>query len=230
MDQPLGREIKLIMNKAFIFDMDGVLIDTEREWETNDDGGSAKVLGKDIHSKLGDLIGVAINETYKRAVALGYSVDYEEYRRRYDKEAAGIFSRAQITEGVEDLIKELLARNFKLGLVSSSPKNWINFLLSRLSFSNKLEQIVSLNDRDDLKPKPSPDGYLEALKSLKADAKKSFILEDSNLGIQAAKASGAYVIAFRGNLVQGYVQKGADAYVEKMADIIKLIETIQERT
>ena len=81
-----------------------------------------------------------------------------------------------------------------------------------------------LNERTDLKPKPEPDGYLEALKNLEADPKLSIILEDSNSGIQAAKASGAYVIGFKGNLVDGYVQKGADVYADTMQDVIKLVE------
>lgn len=118
-------------------------------------------------------------------------------------------------------LKEL---NFRLGLVSSSPRKWIDYLLPRLSFSDKLEQIISLNERPDLKPKPEPDGYLEALDNLEADPQLSLILEDSNSGIQSAKASGAYVIAFRGNLVDGYSQKGADTYADTMDDVIKLVE------
>ena len=212
------------MNKAFIFDMDGVLIDTEREWSAGNGGGVINVFGKEIVQKLGDTIGATVNSEYQRAVSIGYSVDYEEYLRRYNKEAAGIFSRAEITEGVEELAKELIARNFKLGLVSSSPRKWIDYLLSKLSFSDKFGHIISLNERTDLKPKPEPDGYLEALKNLEADPKLSIILEDSNSGIQAAKASGAYVIGFKGNLVDGYVQKGADVYADTMQDVIKLVE------
>ena len=203
--------------------MDGVLIDTEREWSVGEGGDIVNVFGKEIAKKLGDTVGATIRSEYERAVKFGYTVNYEEYKKRYNKEAEAIFIQAKITEGIEGLVKELLARNFKLGLVSSSPRKWINFLLPRLSFSDKLEQIISLNDRTDLKPKPEPDGYLEALKSLQADPGKSFILEDSNLGIQAAKASGAYVIGFRGNLVKGYVQKGADIYADFMADVTKLI-------
>lgn len=201
--------------------MDGVLIDTEREWSAL--RGGDNVFGREIAEKLGDTIGATIRNEYEQAVKLGYTVDYKEYKRRYDKEAETVFVRAKITEGTEELVKELIARNFKIGLVSSSPRKWIDFLLPRLSFSDKIEQIISLNDCINLKPKPEPDGYLEALRNLQADPRKSFILEDSNPGIQAAKASGAYVIGFRGNLVEGYIQKGADAYADSMADVIKLV-------
>lgn len=213
------------MNKAFLFDMDGVLIDTEREWTAGNGRDLINVFGTEIARKLGDTIGATVNSEYQRAVNMGFSVGYEEYLRRYDKEAARVFSRAEITEGVEQLAKNLITLNFKLGLVSSSPRKWIDYLLPRLSFSDKLEQIISINDRTDLKPKPEPDGYLEALKNLEADPKLSIILEDSNSGVQAAKASGAYVIGFKGNLVDEYVQRGADAYADTMEDVIKLVET-----
>ncbi|HEX9722162.1 MAG TPA: HAD family phosphatase [Candidatus Paceibacterota bacterium] len=211
------------MQKAFIFDMDGVLIDTEREWSAGNGGDIVSVFGKEIAEKLGDTVGLTVNREYERAVKLGYSIDYKEYRRRYDKEAAGIFARAKVTEGVEELAKELIAQNFKLAIVSSSPRKWIDSLLSRLSFADKFAQIISLNERTDLNPKSEPDGYLEAFKNLEVDPKLSFILEDSNSGIQAAKASGAYVIAFRGNLIEGYVQKGADTYVDTMAEVIEIV-------
>ena len=212
------------MNKAFLFDMDGVLIDTEREWTANEGHDLINVFGEEITEKLGETIGMTVSAEYERAVSLGFSMDYEEYLKRYDKESARIYSRSKVTEGVEQLAERLIALHFKLGLVSSSRRVWINYLLPRLSFSDKLEQIISLDDREDLKLKPAPDGYLEALKNLDADPKQSIILEDSNTGIQAAKASGAYVIGFKGNLVDGYIQKEADVYADTMDDVIRLVE------
>lgn len=213
------------MNKAFLFDMDGVLIDTEREWTAGAQIDLINVFGEEMAQKLNDSggIGTTVSREYQRAVALGFSMNYVEYKRRYDKEAANVFSRSKITEGIEQLVGNLLELNFKLGIVSASPRKWIDYLLQRLSFKDKFEQIISLSDNTDLKSKPEPDGYLEALKNLEADPKLSIILEDSNSGIQSAKASGAYVIGFKGNIVDGYVQKGADAYADTMYDVIKLV-------
>ena len=182
------------------------------------------MFGEEIAEKLGNTIGMTLKDEYREAVKLGYSVDYKEFFKRYDKKASSVFSKSKITDGVEKLAEELIMLNFKLGLVSSSSRKWIDYLLSRLSFSDKLEQIISLGDREDLKSKPEPDGYLEALKNLDADPKQSIVLEDSNTGIQSAKASGAYVIGFKGNLIDGYVQKGADVYADTMDDVIKLVK------
>ena len=209
--------------KAFLFDMDGVLINTERLWEKYGDKALLQLFGKEILEKIGCMIGMSINAVYEKAVSYGATIDYQEYLRLYNEKAAFIYSKASVTEGVERLAKELISLDFKLGLVSSSPKEWIDYLLPKLSFRDKLEVIIALNDRPDLKSKPEPDGYLEALTILKADPELSIILEDSNLGIQAAKASGAYVIGFKGNLLQGYVQQGADICAETMDEVIELV-------
>ena len=210
--------------KAFIFDMDGVLIDTERTWMAYGNDFLVNLFGKEIADEIGDTIGMTVNTVYEKAISYGASTNYDEYLKIYDKEAAFIYSKATITGGVEQLVEKLVFLKFKLGLVSSSRRNWIDRVLPRLSFRDRLEQIISLNDRSDLKPKPNPDGYLEALKNLRANPKYSIVLEDSNSGIQAAKAAGAYVIAFRGNLVEGYEQKGADAYAGTMDDVSRLVE------
>ena len=204
--------------------MDGVLIDTERTWVAQGNNDLVNLFGKEIAEKIGDTIGMTVNAVYEKAVNLGASIDYEEYLKIYDREAASVYAKSKITEGVGELAEKLIALNFKLGLVSSSRRIWINYMLPRLPFRDKLEQIISINDRPDLKPKPNPDGYLEAIQKLGAVPKTSIILEDSNSGIQAAKAAGAYVIAFQGNLVEGYEQKGADAYAGTMDDVIRLVE------
>lgn len=52
----------------------------------------------------------------------------------------------------------------------------------------------------------------------------TIILEDSNHGISAAKAAGAYIIGFQENLVPGYQQKGADVYAKDINEVIELVE------
>ena len=122
-------------------------------------------LGHEIILIIGDLTGMSVNTVYEKAIAYGASMDYDEYLRRYDEKAASIYSKVSITEGVEELAKKLISWNFKLGLVSSAREKWIDYVLSMLSFQDKLQEVISINDRSDLKPKPNPDGYLEALKN-----------------------------------------------------------------
>src|SRR3989344_1220998 len=212
------------MNKAFIFDMDGVIVDSERTWKIHDDAFLRKTLGKEVFEKMGSIVGLSVNSTYERAVSHGASIDKEEFSNKYNEAAANIYSKAPITEGVEKLASFLITKGFRLGLVTSSQKSSIDCVITQLSFRDHLDTVISLNDRPDLKPKPNPDGYLEAFKCLNADAKRSIILEDSNYGIAAAKATGAYVVGYRGNLIEGYEQRDANDYADTMNDVITLVE------
>lgn len=184
------------------------------------------MVGKDIAEKVGDIIGITLTMTYNRAVQHGYTMKKTQFVRLYDQKAEEIYAKAAITPGVDTLATKLLELGFRLALVSSSGRNWINFVLPRISFSDKLDSIISLNDQTDLQSKPSPSGYLEAIKQLDAVPSTTIILEDSNKGIQAAKASGAYVIGFRQNLVPEYKQEGADVYADTMEDVIRIVEAL----
>jgi len=84
---------------------------------------------------------------------------------------------------------------------------------------------VTLHDRPDLAPKPAPDGYIAAMKNLNVKAKNTLVLEDSNAGIASAKAAGAYTVAFRQNLVEGYKQiEKADADAQNLQDVAKIVQ------
>lgn len=212
------------MNKAFIFDMDGVIVDSENAWEKYAKGFFEQLVGSEIAEKVGDLIGMTVNEAYEKSVHYGLSMDKDIFVKAFDEKAAHVYSKASIAPGVSALVERLIKLGFKLGIVSSSRQNWIQHVLPRLSFRDKLEYVVSINDRSDLRPKPDPDAYLEAIKELRGNPQTTIILEDSNRGIQAARATGAYVIGFRQNLVPGYQQRGAHVCADKMEDVIKLVE------
>lgn len=212
------------MNKAFIFDMDGVIIDSEKAWEKYASDFEEKLFGKELSKKIGDTIGVSVNSLYDKAKALGFKMQREKFQNIFDKTAFRMYDMANITAGIDALADFLIKNNFKLGLVSSSATSWINKVLQRLSFADKFESIISLNNRLDLKPKPSPDAYIEVMKNLGSSPKSSIILEDSNSGIAAAKASGAFVIAFTQNLVKGYKQIDADSKADNMEEVIEIIK------
>lgn len=212
------------MNKAFIFDMDGVIIDSEKAWEKYASDFEEKLFGKELSKKIGDTIGVSVNSLYDKAKALGFKMQREKFQNIFDKTAFRMYDMANITAGIDALADFLIKNNFKLGLVSSSATSWINKVLQRLSFADKFESIISLNNRLDLKPKPSPDAYIEVMKNLGSSPKSSIILEDSNSGIAAAKASGAFVIAFTQNLVKGYKQIDADSKADSMKEVIQIIK------
>lgn len=211
-------------NKAFISDMDGVLIDSEGAWIPYQDQFSTTLFGKDIYSKIGSTIGISIDEIYKRAQQHGFGLSLDQYYRIYDEQARIIYTNAVPTPNIDELINHLKARGFKLGLVSSSRRKWIDMVLGRLNIENDFDFILSLNDRKDLKSKPHPDGYIEAIKYLHCTSETTIVLEDSNAGIQSAKSSGAYTIGFKAHLLPNYALTGADIYATNVSDVIKIVD------
>jgi len=224
--EEVGIKYYAMVNKAFIFDMDGVLVDSERQWlQYNEESILKEFFDAATREAIGSTTGLGVRGLYDKATKLGAKVDFDELSRVYEVVAMKVYDEASLTEGAGRLAKKLEGWGFRLGLVTSSPQSWINRVVPRLTFANRLEAVISLGERPDLKTKPEPDAYLEAMKILGASAALSVVLEDSNLGIAAGKAAGAYVIGFSGNLVDGYEQTGADSYADTMEDVIKLVES-----
>lgn len=212
------------MNKAFIFDMDGVIINSENVWVKYEKKFYPQLFGKKIAEKVGNTTGIGLDAIYEKAVSFGFTMNKHEYLNSWNQIAKKVYKEAEITRGLDTLINLLTTQKFKLGLVSASPLLWMNWTLDKLPFKNVFNEILSLHERDDLAHKPEPDGYLEAMKVLGAEPKDTIILEDSNAGIASGKAAGAFVIGLQENLVPGYKQTGADVYAKDINEVIEIVQ------
>lgn len=146
------------MNKAFIFDMDGVLVDSESSWIPYEKTFLPQLFGEEIFNKIGDTVGISASAIYDKAKQFGFSMDKEEYFLIYDKQAEIVYAKSTITPGLDKLTKKLFDLHFKLGIVSASRQSWINMVLPRLPFKDKLSHVESLSQHPQLRPKPFPDG------------------------------------------------------------------------
>jgi HAD superfamily hydrolase (TIGR01509 family) len=206
--------------KAFVFDMDGVMINSDNHWLKR-----APVFYRSFFGdKIGQFItnktfGKNLDAIFKMAVKQGFKGKKEDFIKGMDKLAKGIYTKAEITSGLEAVIDKLKNKNYKIGLVSASPHGWIKKTLKRISNSNKIDSVLSLDRHGELRHKPEPDGYLYIMKQLKVYPQNTFILEDSNIGIKAAKASGAKVICLKEYLSKNYKSVGADIYVNNLQEL-----------
>lgn len=217
------------MKKVFIFDLDGVLINDEPMWEEAKKEMYLELFGQEIFTKLGSTVGINIDGIYEKAIEYGSKLPKEKLVEAFYKRAPNIYKTAPLPEGLKLLGDSLVALGFTIAIVSASPKDWINIVISRLPFKDNISYVLSLYDRPDLPHKPSPDGYLEAFKELKSTPEATIVLEDSNAGIASAKAAGAFTIGLKQNLVNGYTQKGADVYAENLEDVVSLVTDIVNR-
>lgn len=185
------------MKPAIIFDMDGVIVRSEQLWNEYEPDYLHGILEKSIADQIiGKTRGLAESLIFELAKELGHTGTRQAFFDGYDVLAQNIYKIAPITSGIDDLIGLLSSSGAALGLVSSSPKNWIQIVLDRLKNGNVFTFVESVNDHPELKPKPSPDGYLAAMKALDVEPQDTLIIEDSQTGINAAIASGANVCGF----------------------------------
>jgi HAD superfamily hydrolase (TIGR01509 family) len=199
--------------KAFIFDMDGVIIDSETWWD--------KLYFQEAGHSLGRTIGVVFEEEKKT----NPSLSWDKFYAHLDAKAKIIYARAPVTPGIDKLIAKLKKNSYGLGLVSGSPQSWIDVVTKRLAAPINLS--ISLQDRTDLRPKPAPDGYAEAMKKLKVKPENTLILEDTDMGITSAKSAGAKVICLTQFHPQNYHPQGADWYVKDIKELLVYLDSIQ---
>ena len=210
------------MNKAFLFDMDGVIVNSEYTWHHHGKDFAKSLYGEDIVEKMGDTTGTSLDYEYAFATRHGFSMDLEEFYKRYDEQAAKMYAKTTITKGLEELVYFLKEMEFRVGIVSSSRRPWIDMVLSKIGNKNLFNYILSLNEKG-LPSKPDPQGFLKAMEDLSAAPHTTVILEDSNNGILAARESGAFTIAFTPLLVKGYKQIQADRAANSYEDVKRIL-------
>src|SRR5690606_24661400 len=91
-----------------------------------------------------------------------------------------------------ELMKFLKERGYKLGLASNSRKSTVDFVVERMQLGKYLDVVLSQEQVS--KPKPAPDIYFAAFEKLGVAARNALVMEDSLVGVESARASGAMVL------------------------------------
>lgn len=205
--------------KAIIFDMDGVLVDTEALWSKTEKE-FFKRRGIDYKDELKKYVmGRSVKEVaklYKNQFNLKASVD------RIIKERLKIVHNLYKTElrpmlGALSLIKNLFESGYKLALASSSPMKLINIFLKKFKLNKYFS--VQVSGFSLKKGKPAPDIYLVTSKKIKIEPQNCLVIEDAPSGILAAKRSGMWCIAV---VDKRYTRK------EDLAKADLIVETLEE--
>jgi HAD superfamily hydrolase (TIGR01509 family) len=215
---------------AILFDMDGVLVDSQRHWEAFEeeyvledlladvpDVDRSAITGRsvwDVHAHLVDTYGLDVSEA--------------EFLDAYRDRAREIyFERTSVTPGVADLIDALSDEGYPVGIVSSSPREWIGWVVEALEVG-PLDVIWSAEDVEG-PGKPAPRIYEAAADRLGVDPARCLVVEDSETGIAAAAAAGAYVIGYRaapGADAESALAAGADEVATDPATLCARVGSI----
>jgi HAD superfamily hydrolase (TIGR01509 family) len=180
--------------EAAIFDLDGVLIDSEHVWDEARRILAEERGGRWTENASRDMMGMSSVEwsLYMHDV-VGIPDPPEEISAEVVRRLEPIYrAELPLVEGAVEAVKRLAAR-WPLGLASSSNRELIDLVLELSDLERYFAATVS--SEEVARGKPAPDVYLEAARRLGVPPEKCAAVEDSENGILAAKAAGMRVLA-----------------------------------
>lgn len=175
------------MNKAVVFDMDGVIFDSEHLiyecWKKIGPKYNFNTLDTVFFKVLGT------NMQYTEQVfkaEYGENIPYKEFREEARYAFFDTIARAGIPvkKGVKELLEYLKTTDYKIGLASSTRLEVVSHELKMAGLYDYFDVVIGGDLLEN--SKPEPDIYIMACEKLGADPKKSYAIEDSYNGIRSA--------------------------------------------
>lgn len=212
------------MYRAVLFDMDGILYDSEQAYMKGTLAVMRSLGYTGPEEKLYQVIGTTMDGTYRIMSDLldgrvGVSEIEEANEAFYRRNP--IDFRSIMFDGVGECLKQLKDEGYRLAVCSSSPKETVRSSLEVLDIAKYFEVMISADEVT--KAKPDPQIYLEAAEKLHVLPQECAVYEDSRIGIEAGKNAGMTVIA-RQDLRFGQDQSEADYIVR---DIYEMVRTVR---
>ncbi len=189
--------VSMTNTKAVIFDMDGVIVDTEKYW-------------KQAEYEVFTSLGVKVTDNYSEMTkSMTTSEVTKFWYAKYPWKNADLSVVEQMVisrviefietescqiKGVKPFIERLKTKKYKVGLATNSPKRIIPVVLKKLDILHLFDSILSAESEK--RGKPDPAIYYESARRLDSKPEDCIVIEDSYTGMLAAKNAGMTVVAF----------------------------------
>jgi HAD superfamily hydrolase (TIGR01509 family) len=205
---------------AVVFDMDGVLLDSEPLW---------RAVEREVFGRLGIEV---TEEDLMKTMGVRIADVVEGWHRRHPWEGP---SSAEVTEEIVDRVAETIEREGRLSddaidaidylrglglplaLASSSPMRLIRAVLSMGGLEDRFDVVLTAEEEE--RGKPDPAVYLTAARRLGVAPERCLAIEDSLAGIKAAKAAGMVCIAVPEHPPQEARQVGAGLVLDSLKEL-----------
>jgi len=215
--------------RGFLFDLDGTLVDSERE--------TAEAMARTLSRHHAIEI-----EQYDRDFIIGRSwiAIYDSLKQRYPQLA---WSRAEMIAKTAAMRDEVIAelgitvmpgardvlqwtrQAHKRALVTGSSRQEVTQVLPHLGEHAAFDVIIAAEDVE--RSKPAPDGYQAALAALGLDPHEVVVIEDSEAGITAGREAGCRVLAVRAGNFGGWKQDHAHRVIDTLDELTpSLVEAL----
>ena len=184
--------------KTFIFDMDGVIVDSELHWKSLEGYFLQSLIPAWTAADQDRIIGLSVHDLY-RLLTTDYGLQHnkEEFLDLYHEMAREIYAeKASLIPGFLDVLSWLCEKRVRIALASSSPRPWIEMVLDKFDLHEAFEVVVSADELQG-EGKPSPAIYLLTARRLGVRPEQCVVIEDSEKGVLSSKSAGMFCIGFR---------------------------------
>jgi beta-phosphoglucomutase family hydrolase len=194
--------MRLLLIKAAIFDLDGVIVESENAHVEAEKQTFLKynvqISAEELHRYTGTTAKVMFTELIRK---YKLSTTFEEMFRQKENILFRLLEEdAEPTKGIITLLGKLKSERVKLAVGSGSTKKQIKYVLSKLGIARFFDSVVGAEDI--VHSKPDPETFLKAAAELDVDPSECLVVEDSELGVEAAKRAHMKCVGYR-NLNSG---------------------------
>lgn len=225
MKYKITRNFNMNRSIGFLFDLDGVIIDSESEytriWETIEERFPTGIPSFALKIK-GQTLTKILDDNYRDP-----EIRKEVEIMLHDLEKA---MRYYYCEGAERLITYLISEAIPRAIVTSSDEHKMAHLYQDIpDFKSNFTKII--DSTYVTRSKPDPEGYLRGAQYLQVSPERCAVFEDSVQGVKAGRAAGALVIGVIGTKTREELEPWCDIMVESLTEIdpISIIKILNSR-
>ena len=217
------------MISAVIFDLDGVLLDSEPFHDQTTTSILESYGAKGAYEAIRPYVGRSSEDLWaamKTKYDIPASVE-DLVELQWKKNVAGIpDSGLERSEGLSELLDYCHEKGIHIAVASSSRQDYVEAVFDLLDLWKYVEVFATGAEVEN--GKPMPDIFLLAATRLDIDPERCLVIEDSTAGVQAGRMAGMYTLGYENPASGGQNVNAADVVIKSLSEVPKIIEQLSE--